>query len=328
MNEGERKAVILGGSGYLGRLLAPWLASRGWAVVVLSRRETDRIEGARLSAWDGETLGDWAQEVEGAAAVVNLAGRSVNCRYTPHHRREILESRVKSTRVVGQAIAACHTPPPVWLNASTATIYRHSLDRAMDDATGEIAATPEARDAFSIEVATAWERTLAEATTPATRKVALRTAMVLAPGQGGVYEVLHRLVHLRLGGRMGRGDQFGSWGPVADFCAAVEGRMAHDLSGPVNVAAPHPVTNRDLMALLRWLCGVRVGLPATRWMLEIGAFFLRTETELVLKSRRVVPTQLLQNGFRFCFPDIESALADLHRRGRDADPGESATNTS
>lgn len=312
MTTSEPKLIIPGGSGFLGRILAPWFAGRGWSVVVLSRKNSAPAGGVRFVPWDGETIGDWARELDGAAAVVNLAGRSVNCRYTRRNRREILQSRLRSTRVLGQAIAACAAPPPVWLNSSTATIYKHSFDRPMDEATGTIGATPEAKDAFSIEVAQAWERTLEECPTPGTRKVALRTAMVLAAGRGGVLDVLHRLVRLRLGGTMGRGDQFVSWIHGEDFCGAVAWLIDREsLSGPVNLAAPQPVPNRDLMRVLRRRCGVRIGLPATRWMLEVGAVLLRTETELILKSRRVVPGRLLDAGFRFRFPDVETALDDL-----------------
>jgi uncharacterized protein len=309
------KVVLPGGSGYLGRILAPWLAARGWTVIVLSRYDSAVTKGVRSVKWDGRSLGAWAAELEQTDAVVNLAGRSVNCRYNERNRDAILRSRVESTRVLGEAIAQCAAPPKVWLNSSTATIYKHSLSSPMDDLTGQIGSTPEAKDAFSIEVAAAWEKILDEATTPKTRKVALRTAMVLAPGSGGVFDVLHRLVRLRLGGSMGDGRQFVSWIHGDDFCSAVGWLLDHnDVTGVVNLAAPNPVTNREMMRTLRRLCGVRIGLPATRWMLEVGAFFLRTESELILKSRRVVPSRLLSAGFQFLFPDIESAFADILRK--------------
>ncbi len=181
----------------------------------------------------------------------------------------------------------------------------------MDEAAGQIGATPEAKDAFSIEVATAWERAMDEAPTHCTRKVAMRAAMVLAPAKGGVFDVLHRLVRLRLGGAMGNGRQFVSWIHGEDFCCAVEWLIEHDVSGCVNLAAPNPVTNREMMRVLRHLCGIHIGLPATRWMLEVGAILLRTETELIIKSRRVVPGRLLAAGFQFQFPEIERAFADV-----------------
>jgi len=310
-----KKVVFPGGSGFLGSVLVPWLMERGWTVVVLSRQTSDAVNGVRSVKWDGRSLGDWAGELEQATAVVNLAGRSVNCRYHQRNRDQILRSRVESTRILGDAIAKCSAPPRIWLNSSTATIYKHSLDRPMDELTGEIGATPDAKDAFSIDVATAWERAFDQAPTPRTRKVAMRTAMVLAPGTGGVFDVLHRLVRLRLGGAMGSGSQFVSWIHGEDFCRAIDWLIAHDdLTGVINLAAPNPVTNREMMRTLRRLCGVRIGLPATRWMLEAGAFFLRTETELIIKSRRVVPSRLLAAGFQFQFPNIEQAFGDILRQ--------------
>ena len=314
MTQAQPKLVIPGGSGFLGRIVAAWFARRGWDVVVLSRSGRAGPAG-RAVAWDGRTLGKWAHELEGAAAVLNLAGRSVNCRYTAANRREMLDSRTESTRVLGQAIAACSRPPRAWLNSSTATIYKHSFDRAMDE-TGEIGATPEAKDAFSIEVATAWERAFAEASTPVTRKIALRTAMVFGRGKGGVFEVLHRLTRFGLGGTMGHGRQYVSWIHEEDLCRAVEWLIERDdLSGPINLAAPTPLPNREMMRIFRRVCRVPIGLPAARWMLEVGAFVLRTETELIIKSRRVVPARLLASGFEFRFRELEGAVRELvHRR--------------
>lgn len=227
----------------------------------------------------------------------------------------MMDSRIKSTRVVGEAIARCQSPPPVWLNCSTATIYKHSLDRAMDETGGEIGASPEAKDAFSIEVATAWEQALSEARVPGTRKVALRTAMVLS-NAGSVFRVLRRLVRFGLGGKMASGQQYVSWIHELDFCRAIEWILARqDLAGPVNVVAPNPLPNQDMMRILRQTLGVPFGLPATASMLEVGAFFLRTETELIMKSRRVVPGRLLASGFEFRFPEFKRAVEDLVGRG-------------
>ena len=325
----RRRIVLAGGSGLLGTLLARLFAAGGMDVVVLTRDPRPLAGPARLARWDGKTLGAWTAELEGALALINLAGRSVDCRYHARNRRLILESRIESTRVLGQAIARCARPPRVWLNAGTATIYRHSLDRDMDER-GEIAATPEAKDAFSIEVATAWERAFDEASTPATRKVLLRTAMVLSNGNNSAFPALRRLTRLGLGGRLGTGRQFVSCIHQVDFCRAVEWLLEReDLSGPMNLAAPHPRPMAEVMATLRRLLGVPLGLPAPRWLLEVGAFFLRTETELVIKSRRVVPARLLASGFEFRFPRIEEALRDLLGRttpcpgGRSARPGPS-----
>jgi uncharacterized protein (TIGR01777 family) len=249
--------------------------------------------------------------VDGADAVVNLAGRTVNCRYTAKHRREIYDSRLLSTRVIGEAIAAARRPPGVWVNSSSATIYRDARDRAMDEATGEIGT------GFSVDVCQQWEAAFTGAATPAgVRKVALRTAIAIGAGAGGAFEAFVRVVRLGLGGRMGDGGQFVSWVHVRDFCRAVEFVIGRgDLAGAVNVAAPNPVTNAEFMRVLRRACGRRIGLPAMRWMLEAGAFALRTETELLLKSRRVVPGRLLAAGFEFEFPEVAEAVGEILGRG-------------
>lgn len=313
MRSGERdsKLVLPGGSGFLGRILAEWFATLGWEVVVLTRRPTARCTNARVVAWDGRTLGDWSGELDGATAVVNLAGRTVNCRYTRRNREQMMNSRVNSTRVLGEAIAQCNSPPRVWLNSSTATIYKHSFNTPMDEV-GAIGATREANDAFSVEIAQAWERALDDAVTPRTRKVALRTVMVFGSDGDSVFGVLRGLTRRWLGGRMGSGCQYVSWIHERDFCRAIEWLIERDdIAGAVNIAAPNPVPNAEMMRLFREVCGVRIGLPAARWMLEIGAILLRTETELILKSRRVVPGRLLESGFRFEFPEMKSALASV-----------------
>jgi uncharacterized protein (TIGR01777 family) len=266
-------------------------------------------------AWDGATVAGWAREVDGCDVVINLAGRSVNCRYTEANRREMLESRVASTRAVGAAIAQATRPPSVWLQASTATIYAHRYDAPNDEVTGivggdELSAPDSWR--FSIEVARAWERALDAAATPRTRKVALRSAMTMSPDRGGIFDTLLGLVRRGLGGVAGDGRQFISWIHHADFVRAVRWLIDHEeLNGVVNVSAPNPLPNREFMRLLREAAGVPIGLPASRLMLEIGAVFMRTETELILKSRRVVPARLLESGFAFSFPDWHDAAIDL-----------------
>jgi uncharacterized protein len=310
-----RRIVIAGGSGFVGRLLGKGLVAGNHEVVVLTRSPGEAGSAIRKVHWDGSTLGDWVRELESAAALVNLTGRSVNCRYNEPNRREILESRIQSTRILGEAIARCNHPPPVWLNASTATIYKHTFDREMDEATGEIGATPEAKDAFSIEVAKAWEETFFEAPTLGTRKVALRTAMVFGEDHGGVYRTLRSLTRWGLGGSIAGGRQFISWIHEADFCRAVEWLIDRDdFAGPVNVASPNPVTQREMMRIIRRACGALFGLPATRSMLEIAAFIHRTEAELIIKSRRVVPGRLLAAGFEFRFPTMEEAVGEIEHR--------------
>jgi uncharacterized protein len=315
------KLVIPGGSGQVGTILARAFHRDGHEAVVLSRRPDRRPW--RVVAWDATTLGPWQREIDGCDVVVNLTGRSVNCRYTPANREAIRQSRVLSTRVVGQAIAAAARPPRVWLQASTATIYAHRYDEPNDERSGILGGDESnAPDAwrFSIEVARAWERAFEEARTDGTRKVALRSAMTLSPDAGGVFATLRGMTRCGLGGRAGDGRQFMSWIHEADFIAAVRWLIARDdVAGVVNVAAPHPLPNADFMRILREAAGVPFGLPATRWMLEVGALFMRTETELILKSRRVVPARLLEHGFRFTYPDWPSAAADLCRRARAGD---------
>jgi len=312
-----RRLVIAGGSGFIGRLLGKSLVEGDFEVVVLTRSPDAAATPIHKVQWDGCTLGDWAGEIEGADALVNLAGRSVNCRYNERNRREILESRIQSTRVLGEAISRSRHPPRVWLNASTATIYKHIFDREMDEATGEIGATPEAKDAFSIEVAKGWEKTFFEAPTLATRKVALRTAMVFAEDHGGVYRTLRSLTRWGLGGSIAGGRQFISWIHEADFCRVVEWLIDRDdFSGPVNVASPNPVTQREMMRIIRRARGAPFGLPATRSMLEVAAFVHRTEAELIIKSRRVVPSRLLAAGFEFRFPMMEEAVWEIEQRIR------------
>lgn len=314
MKTNAKRIVLAGGSGFLGRVLANHFAQAQWDVVILSRTPGASTGPIREVAWDAHTLGPWQQELDGAAAVANLTGKTVNCRYHARNREEILESRVESTRVLGEAIRCSAHPPPVWLNASTATIYKHTLGNPWDES-GEIGATPEAKDAFSIEVANAWETAFNGAQAPATRKIAMRSAMVLGLGGNSVFPMLHRLVRLGLGGKMGSGKQYVSWIHETDFSRAVEWLIGKEgLAGPVNIAAPNPLPNNEMMRLLRQLCGMSLGLPATTWMLEVGAFFMRTETELIIKSRRVIPRRLLESGFQFQFPKIQEAFEDLLRR--------------
>lgn len=307
------KIVLPGGSGQVGTLLARAFHADGHEVVVLTRRPD--LQKWRLVRWDGVNAGPWVDEIDGCDVLINLAGRSVNCRYHARNRRDMLESRIFSTRAVGEAVAAAVRPPRVWLQASTATICAHRYDAAHDERSGILGvAEPGAPAAwqFSVELARAWERTFDDAIAPRTRKLALRSAMVMSAGRGGVFDTLARLARRGLGGRAGDGRQFVSWVHHLDFVAAVKWLIEReDVDGIVNVASPNPVTNEEFMRVLRRACGARIGLPAAKWMLEIGALFMRTETELILKSRRVVPARLLESGFRFTFPVWDDAARDL-----------------
>jgi uncharacterized protein (TIGR01777 family) len=315
---GGMKVIIPGGSGQVGTILARALSKQGHDVLVLSRSPAPAPW--RVAHWDGRTLGDWAREFEGATAVINLAGRSVNCRYHAANRRAIVDSRVESTHVVGQAMARAAKPPRVWLQSSTATIYAHRYDAANDETTGLLGGAESGLPdtwRFSIEVATAWERALDEAVVPGTRKVALRSALTLSPDRGGVFDVLLGLVRRGLGGAAGDGRQYVSWIHEADFVRAVLWLIEHEeVAGAVNLAAPNPVPNEEFMRVLRQAWGIRFGLPAPQWLLEIGAFFIRTETELILKSRRVVPGRLLAHGFTYEFASWPEAARDLCRRAK------------
>ena len=309
------KVIIIGANSFLGRALSAHFYHRGDEVVAIARRRTGCSPYAKFVAWDGVTLAGWADELNHAQAVINLAGRSVNCRYNEQNKAEILESRVQTTRLIGRAIAQVTHPPEVWLNSSTATIYRHREDDGENhphtEASGEIG------EDFSMNVATEWERAFQQSEV-AVRKVALRTAIVLGEEQGSVFDVLSALTRKGLGGTMGGGRQMFSWIHIGDFCRAVHHCIERTtLEGSINIVSPNAESNQALMASLRKVWGVKLGLPATRWMLRVGAFFMRTETELVLKSRWVSPERLIQDGFNFQYHSLEQALQSLKERIRD-----------
>jgi hypothetical protein len=318
------KIVIPGGTGQVGTLLARAFVRDGHEVVVLTRRPHVSLR-CRAVFWDGVSIGGWADEFEGADAVINLAGRSVNCRYTAANRKRIKESRVDSTRAVGEAIGRCAAPPRVWLQASTATIYAHRRDAPNDEARGILGGfEPGVPDTwrFSIDVATSWESAAREASLANTRQVLLRSAITLSPDRGGAFDLLVRMARLGLGGAAGDGRQFVSWIHEVDFIRAVYRLIEDDgFSGPVNVAAPHPIPNDAFMRTLREECGIPFGLRAPAWLLEIGAWAIRTETELILKSRRVVPGLLEQRGFDFRYPGWRRAARDLCARWKAEDCG-------
>ena len=309
------KVLIPGGSGQVGTVLARQLHADGHDVVVLSR--APKSAPWRTVRWDLADPRGWQEEIDGADVVVNLAGRSVNCRYTRKHREEILTSRVASVQAVGRAIRNARRPPALWLQMSTATLYAHRYDAPNDEVSGQIGGELDAPAAwrFSIDVAQAWEKALDDELTPATRKVKLRSAMVMSPDRGGIFDTLLTLVRCGLGGRIGDGRQYVSWIHEADFIRSLYWLIERDhLDGVVNLAAPHPLPQREFMAVLRQAWGTSIALPATKWMLELGAFFLRTETELILKSRRVVPGRLLADGCSFQYPDWPAAAQELCRR--------------
>ena len=314
------KIVMPGGSGQVGTVLAREFHARGHEVVVLSRQASNKTDW-RVAEWDAKNSGAWTAEFEGADVVINLAGRVVNCRYNTENRREIMDSRVDSTKAVGEAIKQSKTPPRVWLQASTATVYAHRFDAPNDEATGIIGGDEKgAPDTwnFSVDVAKRWEKTANEFNLPKTRLVLMRSAMTMSPDRGGIFDVMLGLVRKGLGGTAGDGRQYISWIHDRDFIRAVDWLIEReDLSGAVNISSPNPLPNKEFMRIFRKAWGTKIGLPATELMLEIGAFFMRTETELILKSRRVVPARLLESGFEFEFPEWQDAARDLCRRWRE-----------
>jgi uncharacterized protein len=327
------RILLPGGSGQVGTILAWHLHASGHQVTVLSRMPlTQASHPWRTLAWDGLTPGPWTTEIDRSDAVIHLSGRSVNCRYTAANRQAIFDSRIKPTLLLGQVIAASSTPPRLWMNASTSTFYRHALDHPQDEFTGELGDLPSERGtrepanlpetwSFSIDVASSWERAFLSIPTPRTRKIRLRSSMVMSPDPGGVFCVLSNLARTGLGGSIGSGRQFVSWMHDLDYCRATDLLLAQpeiteETNGVVNMTAPEPLPNRDFMRVLREAWRMPVGLPAAEWMIEIGTFLMRSESELVLKSRRVVPTLLLKHGFEFAFPSWPAAARDLVARMR------------
>ncbi len=311
--------VIPGGSGQVGHILARHFHAAGHDVTILSRRS--QAAPWRVIIWDGATQSKWISALEGSDVCLHLTGRSVNCRYTAENRRSIYESRIQSTLLLNEVIGSLNHPSRLWVNASTATIYRHALDRAMDEVSGELGGNEPGAPGtwnFSIDVAKGWEQAFFSIPTPHTRKVAIRSAMTFSLDRGGVFDAFLGLVRHGLGGAIGPGTQFVSWIHEVDFARAIDLLIAReDLTGTINLASPNPLPNRDFMRILRHAWGAPIGLPSPEWVLEIGTFLLRTESELVLKSRRVVPSRLLSAGFHFLFPEWPAAARDLVDRWRE-----------
>ena len=294
----NKKIVIAGGCGFIGSYFKEQFKKLGFEVILISRKSnnTDTI------AWADK--GKIIEALEGSEMLINLAGKSVDCRYNEKNKAEIMSSRVESTKALGEALLQCQNPPPLWLNSSTATMYRYSLDKAMTESNGEVGT------GFSVDVAKAWENAFYSFQLPNTRQVALRISIVL--GDGGVMKPYVNLVHFGLGGTQGSGKQMFSWIHIDDLYNIVLFIQKNDsIKGAVNCASPNPVTNKTLMQTFRKVMHVKIGLPAYTWMLEIGTFFLRTESELILKSRWVIPEKLLQAGYAFRFPELEGALKDI-----------------
>ena len=313
----NEKIIIAGGTGFIGRSVAEYFAPNN-QVVILTRNTPGTNNNAfaafkvdeayasniRLVQWNGNDQGKWADEMNNASLVINLAGKSVNCRYNKKNRQEIIDSRVQPTKAIGKAIKQATTPPKLWINASSATIYRNATDRPQDEFNGET------QNDFSVQVCKLWEQTFFETDTPATRKIAFRTAITL--GNGGVMVPYLNLLKFGLGGSQGNGKQMFSWVHIMDVCRAINFVFQNeDAKGVYNLSAPNPVTNQQFMQTLRNVTGTFFGLPAYTWMLKIGAAIIGTETELILKSRWVVPARLLQEDFQFEYPFLKEALQNI-----------------
>jgi uncharacterized protein (TIGR01777 family) len=300
-----KKLIIAGGTGFLGAILIKHFSPSFDEIVLLSRKQKLPKDKVRTVVWDAKSIGPWRTELEKADALINMTGRSVDCRYNPQNKAAILNSRIDSTTILGIALSQCVDPPLIWLNSSTATIYKHSLDTLMDEENGEIGS------GFSVDVAQAWEAAFFNSPTPKTRKVALRTSIVLGKN-GGALQPIKRLTRLGLGGKQGNGKQKFSWIHETDFAHSIAFIMNDpSLSGAINIVAPTPTTNATLMQLMRNYLKVPFGLPAGKGLLNLGARLIRTETELILKSRNVIPTRLLKAGYTFRFNSLEIALKEL-----------------
>ena len=300
-----QKIILAGGNGYLGSLLAKHFSTRAEEVIVLARKPQPQNGNVRTVVWDGKSAANWFSELEEADLLVNLCGKNVNCRYTQKNQQEIINSRVVPTRLLGKVIKDLKTPPKLWINMSSATIYRHAEDHAQDEYTGEIGY------GFSIAVCEAWERSFFENELPQTRMVALRMGIVLGRNDGAFPRLLN-LVRLGLGGRQGDGKQYVNWVHEQDAIHSVEWLLNHEeIKGVINCTAPNAVTNEILMQTIRKAYGVPFGIPTPAWLLAIGAKIIGTETELILKSRWVKPAILLDHGFEFQYGKIEEAVHDI-----------------
>jgi uncharacterized protein len=305
------KIIIAGGNGFLGLALTDYFRGRAEKIVLLSRKKFDAGENAIVRIWDGENIGDWASELEGAEVLINLCGKNVNCRYTDKNKQAIYDSRLKSTKVLGKAVAGCQRPPRLWINSSSATIYRASFNKFMTEETGETG------DDFSMDVCKRWEAAFTGIHLhPDVRKVIFRTSIVLG-NRGGALPALKTLVRFGFGGSQGNGKQYCSWIHERDFCRAIEFVInRRHAEGIFNVCVPAPLRNRDFMRELQIVLGAPLAISIPQWALEVGAFMIRTETELILKSRKVFPKRLLDEGFVFEFNEAKAAFEDLCRTKR------------
>ena len=300
-----KKIVLAGGNGYLGKVFTAYYKDKADSIIILSRKPQPQIGNIKTLVWDGINEGEWGSELNGAELLINLCGKNVNCRYTKANREEIITSRVVPTTLLGKVIQKLEHPPKLWINITSATIYRHAEDRPQDEETGEYG------QGFSVEVCKQWEKFFFEANTPHTRKIALRMGIVLGMSDSAFPRLLN-LVKWGLGGQQGNGQQYMSWVHEQDAAKCTEFLIDHEeLSGAINCSAPHPVKNNMLMGIIRKAFRMPFGLPAPAWLLTIGALIIGTETELILKSRWVMPKRLLDAGYQFLFANPDEAINNL-----------------
>jgi uncharacterized protein (TIGR01777 family) len=296
------KIILAGGTGFIGQHLADHFIAKGDEIIILSRSNKPGKDRLRFVQWDGKTLGDWKNEIDGADVVINLAGRSINTRYTEKNKKEVLESRINATHIIGEAIKLCKNPPKLWMNMSSATIYENSETEPQDEFSGKIG------DDFSMNVCKAWEKTFYNEVVPDTRKIVARLSIVLGD-DGGALKPFQNLAKFGLGGKMGSGKQMMSWVHIDDVVGAIDFLIHHEtLSGIFNITSPNAISNKEFMRTLRKAAHMPIGIPSAEWMIKIGAFIIGTESELILKSRWSVPKKLLDAGFEFKYPDINYLL--------------------
>ncbi len=299
-----KKLIIAAGTGFLGQVIVNHFKDKFEEIVILTLGKSQTIDKIKYVNWNAKTFSGWENELENATVLINLAGKSVDCRYTKKNKKEILLSRIESTKILNKAVLNCKNPPKHWLNSSTATIYRFSLDKQMDEIDREIG------NDFSINVALSWEKAFFKTETPNTLKTALRTSIVLGKN-GGAFIPLKTLAKIGFGGQQGKGNQFISWIHEEDFVNTIDFIIQKEIIGVINIVSPEPISNYDFMKKLRKAVGFRFGIPINTLLLEIGSFFIRTETELVLKSRNVIPKKLLENGFKFKFQNVDDVFQNL-----------------
>lgn len=300
----SNKLIIAAGTGFLGQVLTNHFKDKFEEIIILTRGKSKINDTIKYVNWNAKTFSGWEKELENASVLINLTGKSVDCRYTKKNKKEILLSRIESTKILNKAVTQCTNPPKHWLNSSTATIYRFSLDKEMDERNGEIG------NDFSMNVAQSWEKAFFKTETPNTLKTALRTSIVLGKN-GGAYVPLKTLAKLGFGGKQGKGNQFISWIHEKDFARAIDFIIEKEITGVINVVSSKPITNKDFMTILRKSVGTLFGVPINEPLLKIGSIIIKTESELVLKSRNVIPKRLLENGFQFKFDSLEKALKNL-----------------